>query len=172
MTSRMIPPTILINDKPLADYFEEALKSLPQPQKRLQLDHRRIHRPLQRDGQDASRLRHHEPNISAKLVNMIEKGTITGKIAKSVADDMVLHPGKDPETDRQRKSRLTSPSSDTSSIEPLVDQVLAANPQSVADFKAGKGRAFDFLVGQVMKLCKGKASPAIVGELLNKKLQS
>lgn len=49
--------------------------------------------------------------------------------------------------------------------------MIAANPQSVADFKAGKGRAFDFLVGQVMKLCKGKASPAVVNDLLNKKLK-
>ena len=63
------------------------------------------------------------------------------------------------------------PIQDVSTIEPLVDQVLAAHPQSIADFKAGKGRAFDFLVGQVMKLCKGKASPALVNELLNKKLK-
>jgi aspartyl-tRNA(Asn)/glutamyl-tRNA(Gln) amidotransferase subunit B len=53
----------------------------------------------------------------------------------------------------------------------MVDQVLAANPQSIADYKAGKGRAFDFLVGQVMKLCKGKASPAVVNEILTKKIK-
>jgi aspartyl-tRNA(Asn)/glutamyl-tRNA(Gln) amidotransferase subunit B len=104
-----------------------------------------------------------------KLVHLIEKGTITGKIAKSVADEMVLHPGKDPE-EIVKENPDFQPIHDTSSIEPLVDQVLAANPQSIADYKAGKGRAFDFLVGQVMKLCKGKASPTVVNEILTKKI--
>ena len=105
-----------------------------------------------------------------KLVQMIEKGTITGKIAKSVADEMFANPGKDPEQ-IVKENPDYQPMQDTSTIEPLVDQVLAANPQSVEDFKAGKARAFDFLVGQVMKLCKGKASPAVVNELLTKKLK-
>lgn len=59
---------------------------------------------------------------------------------------------------------------DTGTIEPFIDQVLAENPQSIADYKAGKARAFDFLVGQVMKLSRGKASPSVVNELLKKKL--
>ena len=59
---------------------------------------------------------------------------------------------------------------DTSAIEPFVDEVLAANAQSVEDFRNGKDKAFNFLVGQVMKLSKGKASPDVVKELLTKKL--
>jgi aspartyl-tRNA(Asn)/glutamyl-tRNA(Gln) amidotransferase subunit B len=59
-----------------------------------------------------------------------------------------------------------------SEIEPIVDQVLAENPQSIIDFRAGKDRAFSFLVGQVMKLCRGKASPQIVNDLLRRKIDT
>jgi aspartyl-tRNA(Asn)/glutamyl-tRNA(Gln) amidotransferase subunit B len=61
--------------------------------------------------------------------------------------------------------------SDTGAIEAFVDQVIAANPGPVADFKAGKVSAVNFLKGQVMKLSKGKANPALAGEILEKKLQ-
>ncbi|NRA90854.1 MAG: Asp-tRNA(Asn)/Glu-tRNA(Gln) amidotransferase GatCAB subunit B, partial [Simkaniaceae bacterium] len=59
---------------------------------------------------------------------------------------------------------------DTSAIEPFVDEVLNANQQSVEDFKNGKDKAFNFLVGQVMKLSKGKASPDVVKDLITKKI--
>ncbi len=105
----------------------------------------------------------------AKLVEMIEQNKITGRIAKSVADDMLAKPGLDPETIVAQNPDYL-PMDDTASIEPLVDQVLAANPQSVADFKAGRDKAFAYLVGAVMKLTRGKASPQVVNELLRKKL--
>jgi aspartyl-tRNA(Asn)/glutamyl-tRNA(Gln) amidotransferase subunit B len=60
--------------------------------------------------------------------------------------------------------------SDTSALEALVDEVLAANEKSVAEFRAGKDKAFNALVGQVMKASKGKANPAQAGELLRRKL--
>lgn len=106
----------------------------------------------------------------ASLVTMIENGTITGKIAKSVADDMVVCPGKDPEEIVKNNPDYQT-LSDTSSIETLIDQVLQENPQSILDYKAGKARAYGFLVGQVMKLCKGTASPSLVNELLTEKLK-
>lgn len=159
----------LINDRPLCLYFEEALTTCPHAKTlsnwliseftgRL----KDTGRTLQQVGIPASHV--------ATLVNMIEKGTITGKIAKSVADDMLAAPGKDP-AQIVKDNPDYQPVSDTSSIEPMVDQVLKENAQSVLDYKAGKGRAFDFLVGQVMKLCRGKASPAVVNELLKKKIQ-
>ena len=61
--------------------------------------------------------------------------------------------------------------SDAGAIEKAVDEVLAANPKQVADYKAGKERAFNSLVGQVMKTTKGKANPAQVNEILRRKLQ-
>ncbi len=100
---------------------------------------------------------------------MIESGKVTGPIAKCVADEMVATPGLDPETIVAQNPDY-QPMGDTASIEPLVDQVLAANPQSVADFKAGREKAFGFLVGSVMKLTRGKASPQVVNDLLRKKL--
>jgi aspartyl-tRNA(Asn)/glutamyl-tRNA(Gln) amidotransferase subunit B len=60
--------------------------------------------------------------------------------------------------------------SDTGAIEAFCDEVIAANPNSVADYKAGKEAALNFLKGQVMKLSKGKANPAVAGEILAKKL--
>ena len=61
--------------------------------------------------------------------------------------------------------------SDTGAIEALADQAIAANPKSVADYKAGNAAAINFLKGQVMKLSKGKANPQLVGEILERKLR-
>lgn len=61
--------------------------------------------------------------------------------------------------------------SDTGAIEKFVDEALAENPQSVADYKAGKDKAIGFLVGQIMKKSKGKANPGMVQQLLKQKLQ-
>lgn len=160
---------LLVDDKRLADYFEEASSVYSQPKTIANWITVEFAGRFKESGKsllDSGILAFH----IGKLVELIETGKITGKIAKSVADDMVAHPGKDPEHIIKENPDY-QPIDDTSSIEPLVDQVLAANPQSIADYKEGKKRAFDFLVGQVMKLCKGKASPAIVNELLNKKLQ-
>ncbi len=106
----------------------------------------------------------------AKLVQLIESNKINGKIAKSVADDMLKSPGRDPEKIVADNPDY-QPLDDLSAIEPLVDQVLAANPQSILDFKAGRDKAFAFLVGSVMKLTRGKASPQVVNQLLKKKIE-
>lgn len=100
---------------------------------------------------------------------MIHKGTITGRIAKAVADEMVAHPEKDCELIVSENPDF-SPVSDQSEIGTIIDKVLAENPQSIADFKAGKDKAFGFLVGQVMKQTRGKASPSVVNDLLNKRI--
>jgi len=110
------------------------------------------------------------PQNVAKLINLIDNGTITGRIAKSVADDMIANPGKECEA-IVKENPDYQPLHDTSAIEPLVDQVLAEHPQSIEDFKNGKEKAFSFLVGQVMKLTRGKASPKIVNDLIRQKIQ-
>jgi aspartyl-tRNA(Asn)/glutamyl-tRNA(Gln) amidotransferase subunit B len=161
--------TLLVQEKRFADYFEEALKVCNSPKNVCNWITVEFTGRFKDTGKHLL-----DSGIQAghigKLVELIEKGTITGKIAKSVADEMFASPGKDPEQ-IVRENPDYQPMQDTSSIEPLVEQVLAANPQSIADYRAGKQRAFDFLVGQVMKLCKGKASPPVVNELLTKKLQ-
>jgi aspartyl-tRNA(Asn)/glutamyl-tRNA(Gln) amidotransferase subunit B len=161
--------TILVNEKRFANYFEEALKVCNSPKNVCNWITVEFTGRFKESGKnllDSGILAAH----IGTLVQLIENGTITGKIAKSVADEMFAHPGKDPKQIIQENPDY-QPMQDTSSIEPLVDEVLASHPQSVIDFKAGKARAFDYLVGQVMKLCKGKASPSVVNELLTKKLK-
>jgi len=158
----------LIADKQLCEYFEEALTSCKNPKA---LSNWLVVEFTGRIKESGLSLRSSNipPHHVTELVNMIEEGIVTGKIAKSVADDMVASPTLSAKTIVQNNPQY-QPISDVSSIESLVDQVLQENPQSIIDFKAGKTRAYGFLVGQVMKLCQGKASPALVNELLNKKL--
>lgn len=160
--------SVLINDKPLSDYFEEALKLCTNAKNLCNWLTVEFAGRLKESGKTIAQAGIESAHV-ANLVNMIDRGIITGKIAKAVADEMLLHPGKDSELIVKENPDF-QPVQDTGSIEPIVDQVLAANAQSIADYKAGKGRAFDFLVGQVMKATRGKASPGVVSELLHKKL--
>jgi aspartyl-tRNA(Asn)/glutamyl-tRNA(Gln) amidotransferase subunit B len=103
------------------------------------------------------------------LLKRIADGTISGKIAKDVFDAMWAgEQGGDPDAIIAAKG-LTQ-ISDAGAIERIVDDVLAANPSIVAEVRAGKEKAFNSLVGQVMKASKGKANPAQVNTILKKKL--
>lgn len=110
------------------------------------------------------------PEHIRELVLMIQAGTITGKIAKAVADDMVNEPGKSPATIVKANPDYT-PFSDVEMLKGFVRDVVAANPQSVQDYAAGRDKAFAYLVGQVMKATKGAASPALVNELLKSEMK-
>lgn len=103
----------------------------------------------------------------AGLLARISDGTISGKIAKEVFDAMWSGAG---DADAVIESRGLKQISDSGAIEMIVDEVLANNAQQVADYKAGKEKAFNSLVGQVMKASKGKANPAQVNEILKAKL--
>lgn len=161
---------IITSDKLIADYFEEALKACSNPKL---LCNWII-------GEFAGRLKDTGKNLIncgipakhvGKLVALIEKGTITGRMAKTVADDMMAAPGKDPE-EIVAGNPDYQPVSDQAELEKMVDQVLAENAQSIADYKAGRDKAFAFLVGQIMKMTKGKASPQIVNDLLKNKINN
>ena len=104
----------------------------------------------------------------AGLVQRIADGTISNNIAKKVFEALWNGAGAtaDEVIDRQGLKQIT----DSGAIESLVDEVLAANPASVAEFRAGKEKAFNSLVGQVMKAAKGKANPQQVNDLLRQKL--
>ncbi|MBX7065719.1 MAG: Asp-tRNA(Asn)/Glu-tRNA(Gln) amidotransferase subunit GatB [Parachlamydiales bacterium] len=159
---------VLINEKFLSDYFEESLKLCKNARLLCNWITVEFAGRLKDTGKtlvDAGIM----PTHVAKLVQLIDDNKITGRIAKSVADDMMANPGLDPEI-IVAKNPDYLPLDDYSSIEPIVDQVIADNPQSVADFKAGRDKAFAFLVGSVMKLTRGKASPQVVNDLLRKKL--
>ena len=128
-------------------------------------------------GELAARLNREERDIAqspvspaqlAGLVARIADNTISNSIAKKVFDALWNGEGKDADAiiDAQGLKQVT----DASAIEPIIDEVLAANPKSVEEYRAGKEKAFNALVGQVMKASRGKASPAQVNELLKKKL--
>lgn len=101
------------------------------------------------------------------LLDLIKDGTISGKIAKDVLDDMV-ESGDD--ALKIVESKGLKQVSDSGAIEKIIDDVIAKNPDSVAEYKSGKDKLFGFFVGQVMKESKGQANPAMVNELLKKKL--
>lgn len=107
------------------------------------------------------------PAQLADLVMLIKKGDISGKIAKSVIEE-IYHTGKDPETIVKEKGLAQI--SDAGELEKIIDGILAANEKSVADYKAGKEAALGFFVGQVMKATKGQANPGMVNTLLKEKL--
>lgn len=105
----------------------------------------------------------------AGLIALIGKGTISSKIAKTVFEEM-WKTGVDAEKIVKEKGLVQI--TDTKAIEGIVDAVLAANPKAVGDYKGGNAKAIGALVGQVMKQSRGKANPAMVNELLKKKLDS
>lgn len=98
----------------------------------------------------------------ANLVILIDKGTISSSIAKKVLTEMFENP-REPEEIIKEKGWIQI--SDEGAIKEVVQKVLANNPQSVADFKAGKDRALGFLVGQAMKETKGKANPQMLNKM-------
>ena len=103
----------------------------------------------------------------AGLLGRIADGTLSGKLAKEVFDAMWAGEGAADAIIEKRGLRQIS---DAGAIEKLVEEVLAANPKQVEDYRAGKEKAFNSLVGQVMKATKGKANPTQVTEILRRKL--
>lgn len=102
-----------------------------------------------------------------KLVDLIGKNIISGKIAKDVFE-LMAETGEDPEKIVEEKGMKQV--TDTGAIEAVIDQVIAENPDNVAAYKNGKTALMGWFVGQVMKASKGKANPGMVNQLLAKKL--
>lgn len=110
-----------------------------------------------------------KPKQLGQLIALIDKGTISGKIAKTVFIEM-WQTGKDPEQVIKEKNLVQI--SDSSAIEKIIDEVLAANAQQVEDHKSGKKKnLFGFFVGAVMKASKGQANPEMVNKILQEKLK-
>lgn len=110
-----------------------------------------------------------KPEALLELVGLVEAKTISHSAAQQVFADMFTT-GKSPSAIVQEKGLAIV--SDTAAIEKFCDEAIAANPNPVADYKAGKIAALNSLKGQVMKLSKGKANPALVGEILERKLKA
>ncbi|MBM3390486.1 MAG: Asp-tRNA(Asn)/Glu-tRNA(Gln) amidotransferase subunit GatB [Betaproteobacteria bacterium] len=128
-------------------------------------------------GELAARLNREEKDIVASpvgaaqlagLVVRVADGTLSSKMAKEVFD--ALWNGEGTNADALIEAKGLKQISDTGALEKIIDEVLAANPKSVEEFRAGKEKAFNALVGQAMKATKGKANPQQVNDLLRKKL--
>ncbi|MHB9144794.1 MAG: Asp-tRNA(Asn)/Glu-tRNA(Gln) amidotransferase subunit GatB [Symbiobacteriia bacterium] len=164
---RDVDAGILTADKGLAAFFEEAVGLYPKDPKAIANwvlgDLLRLMNARSAEATDI-------PIKPAQLVatlELIDKGTISGKIAKTVFEEMVAT-GKDPEAIVKEQGLVQI--SDTSELERVIAEVIEKNPQPVADFRGGKESAAGFLVGQVMKATRGKANPGMVNELLKKAL--
>lgn len=159
---------ILTAARELADYFDQAVKFLPEHSKLcanwIMGD---VSARLNKEGLEIAQCPI-SPAQLAGLLLRITDNTISGKIAKDIFDSMWQ--GNGDSADTIIDARNLRQVSDDSEIEKWVDDAIAANPQQVADYQAGKEKAFNSLVGQVMKTSKGKANPAQVNAILKKRL--
>jgi aspartyl-tRNA(Asn)/glutamyl-tRNA(Gln) amidotransferase subunit B len=108
------------------------------------------------------------PRLLVELLKLIDSGTISGKIAKTVFDE-IWQSGKEPAVIVQEQGLVQV--SDSGAIEAIIDEILAREAGQVEEYRSGKDKLFGFFVGQVMKASKGKANPAVVNELLLSKLK-
>ncbi|MEB2308257.1 MAG: Asp-tRNA(Asn)/Glu-tRNA(Gln) amidotransferase subunit GatB [Candidatus Brocadiaceae bacterium] len=158
--------SLLIEEKVLADLFEDCIKILNRPKVFCNWIANDLLREVNEKKLDIHQLPV-RPKQLAALVEMIEKGTISSTIAKEVFSEMILT-GNDPQVIVEEK-KLTQ-ISDEGFIEAVIAKIISSNPSAIEDYKKGKKNALVFLVGQVMKETKGKANPKMVNELLQKKI--
>jgi aspartyl-tRNA(Asn)/glutamyl-tRNA(Gln) amidotransferase subunit B len=158
---------VLTSSKALADQFEEAAKAAKNPKRVANLVQSELAGRLK-----AKNLEIEQSPISMKGVAMsadlVESGTISGKMLKDLYD-LSFERGKDFPIVYEEEGRPQQ-STDSSALEKIIDELIAANPKQVEQYRAGKKTVLGFFVGQVMKASKGQASPQIVNELLSKKL--
>jgi aspartyl-tRNA(Asn)/glutamyl-tRNA(Gln) amidotransferase subunit B len=159
----------LTASREMADYFSKTLDVAGREQAKLCANWvmGEVAARLNRDGLEIAAVPL-APGLLAGIIRRIADGTISNKMAREVFD--ALWAGEGADADAIIAARGLIQVSDAGAIEPIIDEVLAANVKSVEEYRAGKEKAFNALVGQVMKASKGKANPQQVGELLKKKL--
>ncbi|MCK4261263.1 MAG: Asp-tRNA(Asn)/Glu-tRNA(Gln) amidotransferase subunit GatB [Halanaerobiales bacterium] len=157
---------ILTMDKALANFFEEAVKEYHDSKVVSNWVIGDFLRLVKEEDMDYKDLKMTGLLLS-EMLKMIENGKISGKIAKTVFEEM-FKTGKDPKVIVEEKSLIQI--SDESALEGIIEKVLDINPQAIEDYKAGKERAIKYLMGQVMKESRGKANPGMVSEMLMEKL--
>lgn len=158
---------VLTAEKAVADYFEKCAGLAGDPKKVSNWIMGDLMKHLNEDGIEVSECSVTPENL-AGMLRLIDKGTISGKIAKTVFEEMYAT-GKAP-ADIVREKGLEQVT-DAGAIEAIVDKVIEENPAQAEEFREGKEKLLGFFVGQVMKASKGKANPAMVNELIREKLK-
>ncbi|HQB38003.1 MAG TPA: Asp-tRNA(Asn)/Glu-tRNA(Gln) amidotransferase subunit GatB [Deltaproteobacteria bacterium] len=158
---------VLTASRSLADYYEECLGFHPNAKAVSNWVMGEVTRNLN-DSATAIEACPIKPSQLAELLKLIDSGTISGKIAKTVFDEM-WKSGKPPKQIVEEQGLVQV--SDTGAIEVIIDEILAREAGQVAEYRSGKDKLFGFFVGQVMKASKGKANPAVVNEMLLNKLK-
>jgi aspartyl-tRNA(Asn)/glutamyl-tRNA(Gln) amidotransferase subunit B len=159
---------VLTSSRPLADYFEACVEHFPEAKTVSNWVMGSILAALKTENKTIE-----DSPVSAQqlaeLLRLIDSGVISGKIAKTVFDEMVLS-GKAPEAIVQEKGLVQV--TDADAISEVINEVLSNHAKEVSDYKGGKTKLFGFFVGQVMKATRGKANPKMVNEILKKMLGS
>lgn len=160
--------SVLVPDRNLCAYFEEAIAKDLKPQAVANWIANDLLRELANAGRDITDCPI-KPQSIAELIRLVDKGVISSKIAKEVFLEMFAS-GESPDAIVEKKGLKQS--SDTGELTSICKEVIGANPKSVEDFQAGKENAINFLKGQVMKATRGKANPKVVDDLLRQILTS
>ena len=158
---------ILTGSKHLADLFEETTELCGKPKKVSNWLMGETLRLLKEAGQEPEEITFSAAHL-AKLIEVLDAGTINQTVAKEVFEQ-IFREDIDPE--QYVEAHGLKMVNDDNLLRTVVEQVIAANPQSVADYRGGKEKALGFLVGQIMKETKGRANPGVVNQLLTKNLQ-
>ncbi|RME20433.1 MAG: Asp-tRNA(Asn)/Glu-tRNA(Gln) amidotransferase subunit GatB [Candidatus Zixiibacteriota bacterium] len=158
---------VLTDTRDLADYFEETMAHFDEGQAAANWIGTEVLGVLKQTGQDIREYRV-KPKQIADLLGRIKAGEISGKMAKTVFAEM-NETGKDVAAIIKEKGLVQI--SDTGALEPIIDKILADNPDNVAKYRAGKQQLLGFFVGQVMKATRGQANPQVVNKLLRAKLE-
>jgi aspartyl-tRNA(Asn)/glutamyl-tRNA(Gln) amidotransferase subunit B len=158
---------VLTFSRSLADQFEEAAKAAKNPKRVANLVQGELMGRLNAKGIEIEQSPISMGGVAASA-DLVEEGTISGKMLKDLYD-LSFERGKDFSVVYEEEGRPQQ-STDTSALEKIIDEVLAANPKQLEQYRGGKTTMIGFFVGQVMKASKGQASPQIVNELLAKKL--
>ncbi len=153
---------VITASKAMADFFESALSHNGEPKQVANWIMGEMSAYLKTSNKEISEIPLTSEGL-VKMISLIEKGTISSKIAKTVFKEM-LENGGDPETIVKEKGLVQI--SDEGELLKVIVEIIDNNPQSVEDFKAGKEKAIGFLVGQTMKATKGKANPPLVNKLI------
>ena len=158
--------TTLATEQELAEYYEEIVKETNDPRLSANWLLTEVLRVLKEKNININEFSVSSINLG-KLIKLIKSNVISSKIAKDVFE-ILLTEDRDPETIVKEKGWIQI--TDNSEIEKIVEQVLEANAQSIEDYKAGKSNALKYLVGQGMKLSKGKANPQMITDMILERL--